>query len=399
MKLKPIGIVAEYNPFHKGHLYHIEQTKAQLGAEALIVCVMSGDFVQRGEAAVFSKFARAEAACRCGADLVVELPLPWCLSSAEGFARGAVSLLDRLGCGSISFGSEAGELEALVHLASVLSMDETNVKVCRLMSEEPNISYAYARQMTVRESCGDLSELLSTPNNILAVEYLKAIRALRSDMQAITVKRIGSPHDGMGGDYPSAAELRGRLQNGNRVFDELPAAAAEVFMHEEQFGPGRPDRERLETALLSRLRMLCAEDFELLPDAGNGMGRRMYQAASTEPSLYSLMNTVKSKRYALSRIRRMICCAALGLRQGMASADPPYARVLAVNARGREHLHELRGSELPVVTKPAAVCQFGGAAIETFELSSRAHDLFVLCSTKEELRCGGMDWRTGPAIL
>ena len=393
------GIVAEYNPFHRGHLYHIEQTKAQLGGDALIVCVMSGDFVQRGEAAVFSKFARSEAACHSGADLIVELPLPWCLSSAEGFARGAVSLLDRLSCQTISFGSEAGELNSLSRLAETLSSDEMNDSVRQMLSKKPNMSYAYARQLAVRERCGDLSALLETPNNILALEYLKAIRSLNSGLRAITVRRIGSPHDGVGGIVQSAAELRCRLQNGDSMIDMLPDAAAEVFMHEEQFGPGRPDPERLETALMSRLRMLSADDYEHLPDAADGLGRKLMQAAAEGPDLASVMEAVKSKRYAMSRIRRMICSATLGLRQGMASHEPPYARVLAANARGCELLHDLRGNDLPLIMKPAAVRELDAAAVECFELGSRAHDLFVLCSAKEGMRRGGMDWRTGPVIL
>lgn len=388
-----IGIVAEYNPFHRGHQYHIRRTKELAGEDSTVVCVMSGDFVQRGEAAIYSKFARAEAACRCGADLVVELPLPWCLASAESFARGAVSLLDALGCEAISFGSEAGKLDGLDRLAYCLLQPETNERVSRILTQEPNLSYAAARQRAVFECCGETARLMETPNNILAIEYLKAIRALRSDMQPMTVRRIGSAHDGNGGEFRSAAEIRALLQHGESIEGELPAEAAEVFSRTDQ-----TDAELLETAILSRLRALPAEAFELLQDGSDGLGRRLYQSLE-EPTLEAVMAAVKSKRYALARIRRLICCAALGVRAGMTASAPPYARLLAANASGCKQLRKLRGSEIPVITKPAAVRELGGRALEIFAFGASAHDLYVLGLPNAEARRGGADWRTSPIIL
>ena len=149
------GIVCEYNPFHKGHLFQLEESKRRLGEETVTVGVMSGDYVQRGEAAIFSKFARAEAACRCGVDLVVELPLPWALSSAEGFAAGAVAILDSLGCTHLSFGSESGELEGLETLAECLLNPLTLEAVKKRMAAEPNLSFAAARQLVLEEKVGE----------------------------------------------------------------------------------------------------------------------------------------------------------------------------------------------------------------------------------------------------
>ena len=167
-----IGIVCEYNPFHKGHAWQIQAGRAALGEDSAVVCVMSGDYVQRGEAAVFSKFARAEAACRCGADLVFELPLPWALSSAEGFARGAVAMLAALGCTHLSFGSEYGAVDKLELLASQLV--ETNIieEIKAKLAQQPRASFASARQEVLAERLGDTAALLEKPNNILAVEYL-----------------------------------------------------------------------------------------------------------------------------------------------------------------------------------------------------------------------------------
>ena len=190
-----IGIVGEYNPFHSGHEYHIRQSRLNLGEDCPVVCVMSGDFVQRGEPAIYSKFARAEAACRCGADLVVELPLPWSLSSAEGFARGAVYLLSKLGVTHLSFGSEAGELEPLETIAQSLLDPAVNGEIKQVLNNDASLSYAQARQKALETRLGELSGQLELPNNILAVEYLKAIYELRLDLQPMTVLRFGSGHD------------------------------------------------------------------------------------------------------------------------------------------------------------------------------------------------------------
>ena len=150
-----IGIVCEYNPFHNGHAYHITRAMQELGADEGVVCVMSGDFVQRGEPAVYSKYARAEAACRCGADLVIELPLPWCLASAEGFARGAVGLLGSIGAQHLAFGSETGETVELDALAQALLQPETQNEIRALLADFPNLSYAAARQMVMEKRLGD----------------------------------------------------------------------------------------------------------------------------------------------------------------------------------------------------------------------------------------------------
>ena len=190
-----IGIVCEYNPFHTGHGYHMEMSKNSLNEEAPAICVMSGDFVQRGEAAVYSKFARAEAACRSGANLVIELPLPWALSSAENFARGSVAILDALGATHLSFGSESGDIRPLDNLAQILLDPGLNAEIKDIMNEDGSLSYAAARQIAVTRREGEIGELLENPNNILGIEYIKAIYDLRLNIKPMTVERYGSGHD------------------------------------------------------------------------------------------------------------------------------------------------------------------------------------------------------------
>ena len=382
--MKTVGIVAEYNPFHFGHEYHIRKTRQQIGAECAVVCAMSGDFVQRGEAAAFSKFARAEAAVRSGVDLVIELPVPWALSSAESFARGAVA--------------------PLRELAGILAAPATNDRIKERLAADATLSYAAARQLAVRDAAGDRAALLEQPNNILAVEYLKAISALSLDMTPITVAREGAAHDGEsaggGGRMRSAMDIRRALSRGESIVPLVPKGAVAVFLRELEQGRAL-ERERMELAVLSRLRMLPEEAFAALPDAQHGVGARLYDAARREASLDAVLAAAKTKRYALSRIRRMCMCAAIGVSNGMSAGTPPYIRVLAATERGCAVLRALGEKEgaLPVITKPASVRSLSAECRHLFAVGVSAHDLFALGFAAEQERKGGGDWRISPKIV
>ncbi len=394
------GIVAEYNPFHRGHEYHILKTREILKEDSLIVCVMSGDFVQRGEPAAYSKYVRAEAACRCGVDLVFELPLPWSLATAESFAEGAVSILNGVGCTHLSFGSESGNMETLKILANSLNKPEILAEIEALLAFDPSLGYAQARQRAAASIIGAEAKLLSKPNNILAVEYLKAINRNAYLLKPITIKRCGSEHDGSGGELRSAAELRRMMAQGVDITPCIPEEAACVYAQADGEGRGHPDKKLLETAMLARLRFLSEKDFESLPGAEGGLGLRLFRAAMTESSLQGVIDRAKTKRYTDSRIRRMLCCAALGIDAEIGDGLPPYARVLAVNNRGRDYLSRIRGkTDLPIITKTAAVRKLGPYAEKIVSIDAKAHDLFALGFAADHMRRGDADWRTGPAIL
>ncbi len=398
--MRAIGIVAEYNPFHKGHEHHIRESVAALGGDADVICVMSGDFVQRGEPALFSKFARAEAAVRSGVSLVLELPLPWCLSSAEGFGRGAVGLLESTGIVDfLSFGSEAGELAPLNVLAVALMDPAPDAKI--LAELEKGVPYAAARQRALEKDLGELARLLEKPNNILAVEYLKTLYELRGHMEPMTVKRSGAGHDRKGdGPLRSASELRGILLAGGDITAHIPEEAALVYGNEIRSGRGPVSVCGLEQALLSRLRMLPASSFHALPAASEGLENRLFAATKTEPSMDAVAAAAKTKRYALSRLRRMALCAALGIEKGLGDDTPPYARVLAADERGREVLRRMtKRSAVPVITKAAAVRSLSPEVRRIFELGAAAHDLYVLGFPAVMERRGGEDWRAAPRIL
>lgn len=399
--MRVVGIVTEFNPFHNGHALLLERAREAMGEDTAVVCCMSGDFVQRGEAAVWSKFARAEAAARCGADLVFELPLPWALSSAEGFARGGVGLLAALGVvDCLCFGSECGETEPLERAAEALLSPALAAELRREL--ESGIPFAAARQRALAAVTDEeTARLVETPNNILAVEYIRAIYELGLDLGFMTVRREGAEHDGQGeGSIRSASELRSRIAAGKSCSGFMPDAAIAVFEREAERGRGPVLMETLEPMLLARLRMLPDEEFSRLPDASEGLGNRLRAAVRDEPTLDGVLAAAKSKRYALSRIRRMTMCACLGVREGMAEGVPPYARLLAASERGRELLRRAQDkSRIPIITKAAAARQLPRETLSVFELGSGARDLYVLGYRAAAERRGGTDWRTGPALV
>ena len=390
--MKAVGIVAEYNPFHGGHRYQIRKIRESCGAEVPVIAVMSGDFVQRGEAAAYDKFTRAEAAVRGGVSLVIELPLPWSLSSAEGFARGGVGLLGATGVvGALSFGSESGDLPALEKTAAVLDTPEYAEALKSMLTG--GTPFAAARSRAARSVLGDAAAVLDTPNDLLAVEYIRAAAKLGYTFKYIPVRREGSVHDGAG----SASELRALLRAGESLAGRIPEEAWEVFRRADEAGRGFVSPESLRTAYLSRLREKTPEDFAAVPDAAEGLHFRLYEAARRGTSTEEIADLAKSKRYAHARLRRMVMCAALGVRAGDAGGVPPYIRVLAFDARGAALLREMKMSAaLPVIVKSARAKDENEPIQRLFDLGSRAHDLYVLGWHDRAAQAADGDYRATP---
>ena len=280
-------------------------------------------------------------------------------------------------------------------------MGAVNAEIIRELNESANNSYASARQTVLARRLGDEAKLIEQPNNILAVEYLKAIYEQRLDITPMTVQRIGSGHDMPGDIGPkSASELRRMILSGEKVDNYIPKNALDVYSREESLGRQAMSRDFHETAILSRLRMFGENYYNSLPDSGGGLGSRLYKAAHEEATLDGILAAVKTKRYALSRIRRMCLCAALGVKKGAADGTPPYARVLAANSRGCEYLRVLsKDPTIPVITKPAAARTLSAEREQVFELGAAANELYVLAYRAEQERRGGQDWRTSPKIV
>ena len=395
--MKVAGIICEYNPFHLAHTFHISETRRMLGEESAVVCVMSGNFVQRGDFAMFAKHVRAAAAVHCGADLVLELPVAYVLSSAERFAFGGVALLDSLGIVThLSFGSEAGEISPLSDVADCLMSPEINSLILEELSGGK--SYAAARQKAAEVLIGDKARLLECPNNILGIEYLKAIRSLPADLIPVTVRREGAGHDDSKAmEYASASLLRKMILSGDNPWGYIPEAAGKLFRNEIKKGRAPVTAAGCEQAVLARLRTIEKEDFEALPDASEGLHRRLMRFARTEATLSDIAAQTKSKRYAMSRIRRMLFCAYLGIKGEDSLLPPPYARVLAFNKKGQRLLKESAAkSDLPVITKPASAKRLDGRAKNMFVKEATSTDLYVLGYPKTDCRTGGQEFVTSP---
>ena len=313
-----------------------------------------------------------------------------------------LGLLGAMGSEAVCFGSESGKLEGLEQLAELLLDPAFNESVRARLAREPNLSYAAARQSEAEAVIGDAAKLLERPNDILAVEYLKAVRTLGLSMRPLPVLRKGSGHDqnAMEGETRSASEIRRRMAAGVSVENDIPAAAYAVYARELEKGRAVLKTAALETAMLSRLLLLSAEDFAALPDAADGLENRLYRAVRENGGLDAILTAAKTRRYALARIRRLCLCACLGVREGMAAGVPPYARVLAADRKGRAWLRQRSGEgEIPLVTKPAAVRALGADSAALFMLGAHAHDLYTLGFGQRDGVLPDEDWRTGPRIV
>lgn len=331
-----VGIVCEYNPFHRGHWKQIRVIREKFGANTGIICAMSGNYVQRGHPAIFDKILRAEAALRCGADLVVELPVTAALSSAEGFASGGVAVLSRL-CDGLCFGAETADPDLLEQTARVL-LDEAFPPLLRRELDK-GLSFPAARQAAL-ESMGPSGKILEAPNNILAVEYCKAILRQSSPMKPLPISREGSYHaEEADFENPSATSLRLRLQKGLDISAYLPEAAGQVFT-----GAPIHTLEAGERAVLSKLRTMTEAEFEALPFGSEGLWRKLMHESRAQATLEDIASAVKSRRYTRSRIDRMILCAFLGITAEMMHMGISYVRVLGFNNRGREILNGVKKS-------------------------------------------------------
>jgi len=328
------GIICEYNPLHTGHAKQIARIRQDFGVENGIVCLMSGNFVQRGMPAILDKSIRAEAAIRCGADLVLELPVTASLSSAEGFAREGVRILSCF-CHRLSFGAETPDKEALTAIAKTLLSEKFPPVLRKYL--DAGLSFPVARQKALSDM-GLPDTLLVSPNNILAVEYCKAILSQKSSLIPCPIYRPGSYHDENADlDNPSATSLRRMLYSGEDISSYIPPEAVSLFreapLHSLSSG---------EKAVLYKLRTMTEAEFSVLPGGSEGLWRKLMHAVKEYATLEEIAVAVKSKRYTRTRIDRMILCAFLGITEEMLSLPAPYVRVLAFNDRGREMLKSAR---------------------------------------------------------
>lgn len=370
-----VGIVSEYNPFHRGHQKQIHWIREKFGKNTAIVAVMSGNFVQRGQPAIFDKWARSRVAVSCGVNLVVELPVTKALSSAEGFAHGAVEILHKMGAVThLCFGSESGDLASIQTTADLLLRPEFDGLIHEKL--RAGVSYATARGQ-VLEALG--GEDVSRPNDILAVEYCKALRRLNSAIQPVTLVREGCYHaEAPDLDNPSATSIR-RLIGQNQAWQDYvpqPELLEGATVYLPQAG---------ERAVLAKLASMTSRDFANLPYGSEGLHYKLEKACKNSSSVLEILEKTKSKRYAWSRLTRMVACAYLGIDQAMLNVEIPYVRALAFDGVGRKLLKTARVvGDIPIVN--------GGETPPEpsyWQLEQRASDLHSLFSAEKPPMFGG----------
>nr|WP_300169690.1 nucleotidyltransferase family protein [uncultured Flavonifractor sp.] len=383
-----VGIVAEYNPFHLGHRWHIAQTRCLLGQDCPVVCVMSGHWVQGADCAIGDKWTRAGLALAGGADLVLELPTPWAMASAETFARGAVSLFAASGVVEVlSFGSECGSAAELAQAAAALDHPAYPARLRAALDK--GLSFPAARQEAAGCPC------LSTPNNNLGVEYLRALAYLNCPLEVVTVPRRGAAHGGTETveGFASATQIR-RLLRTERYEEAASLVPAGTL---ERLGK-ISSLSYVERAILAKLRTMDTGAWADLPDSGTaeGLPERLVRAARQALSLNEFYALVKTKRYTHARLRRLALSAFLGLTTDR-PVLPPYARVLGLNRRGQALLKRMKDvCTLPILTKPAQAKALTGPARRLFELEARYTDLYSLCFPTPK-PCGA-EWTTSPVV-
>ncbi len=382
------GIIAEYNPFHNGHRWLIDQMRSDNGGKAThIVAVMSGNFVQRGEPALLPKEERVKMALENGVDLVVELPLPYVLSSAEGFADGAVALLHHMGCvDMLGFGSECGDATQLEETAALLD-DERFLKRMRFFLDG-GISYAEARQSALREMAGARANLLDGANNTLALEYIRALRRRDDHMERFTVTRRGAAHDAAlpSGTTASATYIREMITDGRvrSVAPYMPPAAYRVLTQAMADGKCPTAVSRAERALLYALRRMTPAEMATLPQVSEGLDNRLYKATRTADSFEALVEAVRTRRYPAARVRRLLWAAYTGLTADDRLEIPPYIRVLGLSKRGEEILAAIKEARIihqnnvSLLTRAPQIEQLSAAAKRMFQLECTADDLYDL---------------------
>lgn len=388
------GIIVEYNPLHSGHLRLLEAGRAALGPDTAMVCVMSGNFVQRGDFALLRKHARARAAVESGADLVLELPLPWAVSSAEGFAAGGVQALAATGVVEhLLFGSECGDVSALERVAAALLAPSFRDRLREVLPGA--VSFAAARQ---RALTGLLPEedaaLLESPNNILGIEYCKAILHRHAALTPLALPRLGAAHGGGAGAHAgtpmaSASFLRGLPQPDWEPF--VPARAAELYGRAAADGL-LLDGARLETAVLALLRMQDPANFAQVRGVSEGLENRLTAAVREADSLDDLYTRLKTKRYPHARLRRLVLDAALGFPAELPM--PPYLHVLGAR---KAALPRLKQASLPAATALADLARTGPEAAKISRLHNKAVDFSSLC--REKIQPMGLAFTAKPVVI
>ncbi len=346
-----LGIVAEYNPFHNGHLYHLEKSKRDTNSEYSIA-VISGNFTQRGSTSLVDKWEKAQMAIANGVDLVIELPTLYATSSAENFADGAIKLLDSLKIvDHVSFGAETPNLSALDHLAEILYYEPKEYKALLSIELGKGLSFPKARENALMMYLNDqknIRNILNSPNNILAIEYLKALKKYKSRINPYIIGRFESDYNStkITGNIASSTAIRNMLKNNafNILPKLMPQSSCAILAKNLKTGHAIPDISVFEREIIYNLRKMTINEIKELPDVSEGLEFAIKEAASSCNTIVEFLNIIKSKRYTTTRLQRILVYALLGITKKdieVSRKTIPYVRVLGFNQNGKHLLSEI----------------------------------------------------------
>ena len=371
--MKICAVVCEFNPFHNGHKYFLDKLKT-LGYDH-IIAIMSGNYVQRGEPAIMSKKARAEVALALGVDLVIEIPTIWAVSNAQTYASAAVDIANALGCVDVlAFGSECGSVEKLNKILEAIK----NPKFSEVLKEQLDlgVTFAKARETAVGFVCGDLDvkKILPESNNNLAVEYLSALEKTGSKIKPITIKREREK-------FPSATEIRALIKNKYlNIKNCVPKASFDIISNQMDYTANLHSGER---AVLSHLRALTKESILKLPDISEGIENRVIKAVNSSSGLEEMLFKIKTKRYTMARIKRIILSSYLGITKELQKSPLQYIRVLGLSEKGQEILKKAKfTAKLPIVYEYSQIKKLDGKAQKIFQKECACTDLYSLFLSK-----------------
>ena len=364
------GIVAEFNPLHNGHKYLIDCAKT---AGYDVASVISGNFVQRGDTAIIPKFRRAESALLAGADIVLELPIPWSMSTAQNFAFGGISQLSAIGVEALYFGSECGDIDELNKVADLLTSEKYNTKLKERLSQ--GNTFAKIRSELVNELLNKESNVLRNPNDTLAVEYILAARKLGLSMRFVPVKRKGASHNDSSAinGFSTATLLRDAINKGD--YDYLSMFVPEFSYKIIEKSPVS-NIDRIDTAIIAKLKQMKSDDFSKISDMSEGLDKLIYKSVRDSFCIKELAEKLKSKRYTLARIRRLILSSFLEIDNSFFLKEPPYVRVLGFTQNGEKYLAIPKNK--PVITKVSQIEKLNDFSKHVFDKENISNELYAL---------------------
>ena len=382
-----VGIICEYNPFHNGHLYQVEKIREEFGEDTNIIAVMSGNYVQRGGVAITDKGIRARCAVESGINLVLELPFPYSMSSAEYFARSAIHILDSIGCVDyVSFGSESGSIVELTKVAEVMLSPEFENELTRLSSDNltKKNGYATLNELALKNiSCDDTNTVSLTPNNILAIEYIKAIILSGSTLKAHTIKRANNNYSDehiSSGTIQSATAIRNSIEHKDiSALEFTPNITKNIILNAVSSGDFPCDNEKISPAVISFLRLNSSAHSEPIHDTAGGLYNRLRELSFKANTINNLICAAESKNFTKARIRRALFYSLLGVTSSQLQESPAYTQLLAMDSNGRAILKEIgKRSSFPILTKPSDLDKLPANAIPQKRLSDMADSIFQM---------------------